>query len=74
MHHKQFDADGCDDGHLLDYGFASGHWGEYFDPPLDHNGKPVKGNGYITDDLTDRAIAFLKANAATSPLRREEGV
>jgi arylsulfatase A-like enzyme len=47
------------------YGFASGHWGEYFDPPLDHNGKPVKGNGYITDDLTDRAIAFLKANAAT---------
>jgi arylsulfatase A-like enzyme len=46
------------------YGFTSGHWGEYFDPPLDHNGRPVKGNGYITDDLTGRAIAFLKANAA----------
>jgi arylsulfatase A-like enzyme len=46
------------------YGFTSGHWGEYFDPPLDHNGKAVKGKGYITDDLTDRAIAFLKANAA----------
>ena len=21
------------------YGFTSGHWGEYFDPPLDHNGQ-----------------------------------
>jgi arylsulfatase A-like enzyme len=40
------------------YGFTSGHWGEYFDPPLDHNGRDVKGKGYITDDLTDRAIAF----------------
>lgn len=46
------------------YGFTSGHWGEYFDPPLDHNGKAVKGSGYITDDLTNRAIAFLKSNAA----------
>jgi arylsulfatase A-like enzyme len=45
------------------YGFTSGHWGEYFSPPLDHNGKAVKGKGYITDDLTDRAIAFLKKNA-----------
>jgi arylsulfatase A-like enzyme len=46
------------------YGFTSGHWGEYFDPPLDHNGKAVKGKGYITDDLTGRAIEFLKKNAA----------
>jgi arylsulfatase A-like enzyme len=46
------------------YGFTSGHWGEYFDPPLDHNGKAVKGKGYITDDLTTRAIDFLKMNAA----------
>ena len=48
------------------YGFTSGHWGEYFDPPLDHNGKAVRGKGYITDALTDHAIAFLKANAAAS--------
>src|SRR5690349_19662392 len=46
------------------YGFTSGHWGEYFDPPLDHNGRPVRGRGYITDDLTDRALAFLGKNAA----------
>ena len=23
------------------YGFTSGHWGEYFSPPLDHNGTAV---------------------------------
>jgi arylsulfatase A-like enzyme len=46
------------------YGFTSGHWGEYFSPPLDHNGKDVKGKGYITDDLTGRAVDFLQKNAA----------
>jgi len=44
------------------YGFTSGHWGEYFDPPLDHNGQPVRGKGYITDDLTDHALAFIEQN------------
>ena len=44
------------------YGFTSGHWGSYFDPPLDHNGEIVTGRGYITDDLTDHAIAFIEAN------------
>ena len=41
------------------YGFTSGHWGHYFDPELDHNGRLVGGNGYIIDDLTDRALAFI---------------
>jgi arylsulfatase A-like enzyme len=44
------------------YGFTSGHWGDYFNPPLEHNGKPVRGNGYITDDLADHAMAFIEAN------------
>ena len=44
------------------YGFASGHWGDYFDPPLEHNGRPTRGEGFITDDLTDHAIAFIEAN------------
>lgn len=44
------------------YGFPSGHWGEYFDPPLEHNGQLVKGKGYITDDLTDHAMAFIEKN------------
>jgi len=44
------------------YGFTSGHWGEYFDPPLEHNGKFVRGKGYITDDLTDHALGFIEKN------------
>jgi arylsulfatase A-like enzyme len=51
-------------GFAVYYGFTSGHWGEYFNPPLDHNGQAVGGTGYLVDDLTDRAIAFLAANAA----------
>jgi arylsulfatase A-like enzyme len=46
------------------YGFTSGHWGEYFDPPLERNGKPVRGKGYIADDLTDHAIGFIEMNHA----------
>lgn len=42
------------------YGFTSGHWGTYFDPPLDHNGQWVKGRGFIIDDLTDHAMAWME--------------
>ncbi|HWB06269.1 MAG TPA: sulfatase-like hydrolase/transferase [Verrucomicrobiales bacterium] len=42
------------------YGFTSGHWGEYFDPPLEHNGEPVRGKGFIADDITSHAIAFIE--------------
>lgn len=42
------------------YGFCSGHWGNYFSPMLEHNGKLVKGNGYIINDFTDHAIAFME--------------
>jgi arylsulfatase A-like enzyme len=41
------------------YGFTSGHWGQYFDPELDHNGELVRGKGYITDDLTNHAMDFI---------------
>ncbi len=44
------------------YGFTSGHWGNYFDPMLEHNGTIVRGKGYITDDLTNRAMAFIEDN------------
>ncbi len=46
------------------YGFTSGHWGEYFDAPLDHNGKLVRGRGFIADDFTDHAMAFIEQNRA----------
>jgi arylsulfatase A-like enzyme len=41
------------------YGFTAGHWGQYFDPELDHNGKLIRGKGYITEDLTNHAIDFI---------------
>ncbi len=46
------------------YGFTSGHWGEYFDPPLERDGQPVRGKGYIVNDLTDQALAFIEENRA----------
>jgi arylsulfatase A-like enzyme len=44
------------------YGFCSGHWGNYYDPLLEHNGEIVTGKGFIIDDLTDHAIDFVKEN------------
>lgn len=44
------------------YGFCSGHWGNYFSPPLEHNGRIVPGNGFIADDFTDHAIEFMQAH------------
>jgi len=46
------------------YGFTSGHWAHYFDTEMDHNGQFVKGQGYITDDLTNRAMTFITKNRA----------
>ena len=46
------------------FGFAAGHWNNYFNTTLSHNGEPVKTEGYITDVLTDRAIQFMKKNSA----------
>jgi arylsulfatase A-like enzyme len=45
------------------YGYTSGHWGEYFNPSLEHNGQPVKDKGYIVDLCTSRAIQFVERNA-----------
>ncbi|MCK9343234.1 MAG: arylsulfatase [Massilibacteroides sp.] len=44
------------------YGYCSGHWGNYWNPLLDHNGAIVKGKGFLTDDLTNHAIDFIKKN------------
>jgi len=48
------------------YGFCSGHWGDYFSPPLDHNGKIVRGNGFVIDDFTDKAMEFIEKNQGKS--------
>ncbi|MEN3942127.1 arylsulfatase [Prosthecobacter sp. SYSU 5D2] len=44
------------------FGHTAGHWGEYFDPPLEHNGKMVREKGYIVDICTDKALNFIEQN------------
>lgn len=44
------------------YGFCSGHWGSYFSPMLEHNGRLVQGKGFMPDDLTNRAMAYMEAH------------
>ncbi len=44
------------------YGFCGGHWNIYFDAQLEHQGKPVKSKGYITDVITDAALKFIDSN------------
>ncbi len=42
------------------YGFTSGHWADYFSPLLDRDGEITRGQGYLTDDITNEAIEFFK--------------
>ena len=42
------------------YGFCSGHWGDYIDPMMEHNGKIVQGEGYMSDDLTTHTMRFIQ--------------
>lgn len=44
------------------FGYTSGHWGEYFDAPLEDNGKMIRTQGYIVDVCTDRALGFIDRN------------
>ena len=44
------------------WGYTSGHWGEYFDAPLEHNGVMKSSKGYIVDVLTEKALQFIDRN------------
>jgi arylsulfatase A-like enzyme len=46
------------------FGHSSGHWGEYFDAPLEENGRMMRTKGYIVDVCTDRALDFIDKNKA----------
>lgn len=48
------------------FGHTAGHWGEYFDPPLEDNGRMVRTHGYIVDVCTDRALSFIERNKERS--------
>jgi len=41
-------------------GFCAGHWNNYFNTTLQHNGEEFPTEGYITDVLTNEAIRFIK--------------
>ncbi len=43
-------------------GFCGGHLDNYFDAPLQHNGKIISSRGYIADFLTDQALRFIERN------------
>lgn len=43
------------------FGFNLGHWNNYFNTMLEHNGREVKTKGFITDVLTDEALKFIEA-------------
>ncbi len=46
------------------FGFKMGHFNNYFDSELEYNGESVKTEGFITDVLTDSALAFIERNKA----------
>lgn len=46
------------------FGYTANALTSHFDTPLVHNGREVKTKGYITDVLTDRALAFIEKNQA----------
>jgi len=46
------------------FGHTSGHWGEYFDPLLERNGRMERARGYIVDVCTEEALTFLERNKA----------
>lgn len=43
-------------------GFAAGHWNNYFDTQLEHNGEMIKTSGYISDVITDASLDFIESN------------
>lgn len=43
-------------------GFCAGHWNNYFDTTLDHNGQMVPSKGFMIDVVTDAAIEFIEKN------------
>ena len=44
-------------------GHTAGHWGEYFDAPLENSkGEMERTEGYIVDVCTDRALDFIENN------------
>ncbi len=49
------------------FGYTEGHWASYFDAPMLEDGEVyLRGSGYLPDQLTDKAIAWM-ASGDTRP-------
>lgn len=48
-------------------GFTAGHWNNYHDPNLSHNGKAVRKKGYINDIFTEAAIDWMLTSNTEAP-------
>jgi arylsulfatase A-like enzyme len=46
------------------YGFTEGHWNSYHDAPMEHDGRFVRGTGFIVDDIISRALDFVRHSQA----------
>jgi arylsulfatase A-like enzyme len=57
---SQYPYHPCGRGFDEYFGHTSGHWGEYFNAPLEDNGRMVKTEGYIVDVCTDKALSFIE--------------
>ncbi len=44
------------------FGMPQGHWDNYFHPTLEHNGRMVATQGFITDVITDYALRFIETH------------
>ena len=55
-----YPADPLGQGFGTFFGFTAGHWNNYFDTRLEYDGREVETEGYITDVLTDSALAFIE--------------
>lgn len=64
---EHFPYDPRGQGFQESFGYNLGHWNNYFDTTLRHNGRPVKTKGYITDVVTDAALRFLDAAGDGKP-------
>ena len=41
------------------FGHTSGHWGEYFDAPLEDEGRMIRTQGYIVNVCTEKTLGFI---------------
>lgn len=62
--------------HLISEPQGFDHWsiltgqeeqGDYYDPEFDENGKRITEKGYVTDIITDKAIAFIDGRDKSKP-------